>query len=78
MDSPSVSFENSKIQKLAGHIHTCNHDGESPAPICDVTNDAMKHYLNIIQLNFGVIRAIRTGTYMGENWGYTKMVGLES
>lgn len=44
----------------------------------DVTNDAMKHYLNIIQLNFGVIRAIRTGTYMGENWGYTKMVGLES
>ena len=44
----------------------------------DVTNDVMKLHLNILQLNFGVIRAIRTGTYMGENWGYTKMVGLES
>ena len=44
----------------------------------DVTNDVMKLHLNILQLNFGVIRAIRTGTYEGEIWGYTKMVGLES
>jgi len=44
----------------------------------DVTNDVMKLHLNILQLNFGVIRAIRTGTYEGTNWGYTQMVGLES
>ena len=36
----------------------------------DVTNDVMKLHLNKLQLNFGVIRAIRTGTY-GEKIGDT-------